>query len=382
MNNKKIIFLDKASTTEVYRDFFEYIIKHKDKSIGNPSSIHTLGQNSRSFLESQRRKICKILNISTYQLIFTSGSTEGNNLIIQQNFDYYITTNTSHSSIWNPILKKYKNKLIICPNKRGEPLLDKAKEFAQKLLKFKVLWIFEHVNSTTGFICNTNKIIKAIKSIAPDHKILIDETQAICKIKVLSYNFGADYCTFSGHKFKSIKGIGGIIFNLNSIEDFETNMIGGGQEFNRRAGTENIIGISSMFVAFRNKYKNFQKNKTKIMVLDQYFMKEIVKRNLSVLTFDLNRLPGIFNINYDNISKIRNDLLCIKLNENNICVSPGSACSSGSLTQNRIINNILETKNFRQHIRVSFDEENSIEELKTFWKEFDKIILNSHEHRN
>lgn len=369
---KEIIFLDKASTTTFDVKILDYIKQNYSNLIGNPSSIHKLGQMSRSFLESHRRKICAILNISSSQLIFNSGSTEGNNTIIHQNFDGYVSINTIHSSIWKLLNLRFLDKTTWCNHNKGLIDIDHIITLSNKLKDKQILWIFSHVNSETGVIQNIHKIIEIIKN-NHRHYVLIDETQAMCKLKVLGYHFNADYCTFSGHKFRSIKGIGGVILSRN-IEQWKSMMLGGEQEFGKRGGTENIIGISSLYLAINDKHKNWNINTEYIKKLDEYFLLEINKRHLKILSFEHKRMCGIFNINYSNMSNVRNDLLCIKFSEQNICISTGSACSSGNLRPNRIINNILRTNNFRQHIRVSFDETNTLQELSYFWEIFDKII--------
>ena len=112
ITTKKYIFLDKASTTITCNLFFKQIKIYKTKIIGNPSSIHFLGQQSRSMIEQSRREIMNLLKMETTSLIFTSSASESNNLIINNfNYDYYVSINIIHASIFNLLITK-KNKII------------------------------------------------------------------------------------------------------------------------------------------------------------------------------------------------------------------------------------------------------------------------------
>ena len=150
-------------------------------------------------------------------------------------------------------------------------------------------------------------------------------------------------------------------------------IIGGFQEFNKRSGTENLFGILSMEYALQNKNKKKIKNQEILNILEKFFIKQITKRKLILNSYNLPKIPGIFNIYYKSFSNILSNMLILKLSEKNICISSGTACSSGAIYGSRALS-VINKNLYKHSIRISFNENNTLTEIQFFWKYFDKYL--------
>ncbi|MCX7589755.1 MAG: cysteine desulfurase [Patescibacteria group bacterium] len=366
------IYFDYASTTPVDRRVFKEIRPYFFEKFGNPGSIHFFGQKALEAIDFSRYKIAEILGADFREIIFTGSATESNNLILKGIFNYakkflnyskikIIVSPIEHESILEVVKNLQKEGAevyFLKVNKFGEIDLNDLKN---NLDLNTVLVSIMYANNETGIIQPIEKIAKIINQFRKNNNLKIyplfhtDAVQALqflnCQIKYL----GVDLMTLSGHKIYAPKGIG-VIYIKKEIQNLISPLIlGGGQEFGLRSGTENVINI----VAFRKALELVEENKTfeyqRIFKLRNYFwfgLNNILKNlKLNQKNNFKNTLPNILNIYFPNKSS---DELITKLDLAGVAVSSGSACKSRSLEPSHVLLNCgFSKERAMQSIRIS-----------------------------
>ena len=325
MENSKIYF-DIAATTPMDMDVADLIHKINIESYGNPSSIHAIGQKSHNIIERSRITISKILNCKTSEIIFTSGGTESNNVVLKgilKPGDHLITSSYEHPSILtlaNDLMEDGIEVSLIKPNNSG---LINPSEIKKSIQKNTKLISIMYVNNELGTINDINQI----SSIATEHNIPFhsDAVQYIGKEKIDLSNNNINFLSIGAHKFYGPKGIGILYCKAGNI--IKPLISGGGQESGLRAGTENVSFIAGMSLALEIANNNYSHNKNHILELEKYFFKSLDETKISYRLNGEERLPGILNITFFDI---KGHNLLLNLDMMDIAISYGSACSSGS----------------------------------------------------
>ncbi|MDH3004645.1 MAG: aminotransferase class V-fold PLP-dependent enzyme [Candidatus Shikimatogenerans sp. JK-2022] len=380
-----IINLDNASNTRMRKkiiNIYKKIIS--DKYLSNPSSFHYLGRHTKSYIEISREKIANLINCNPLEIIFTSGGTEGNNLIIKSVIKYYkikyiITSKLEHLSVLNTVkslAKEYNIKIIYVKNDKYGNLNYKDLNliFKKKTnYKYNILITIMYINNEIGNINN----IKKIGILCQKYNILFhsDFVQYIGHYKVDVKNIFCNYFTVSAHKFYGPLGIGFVYikkgFRLNRF------ITGGNQEQKIRSGTENLYGIICMYKSLKIAIKKNKDEKSYIIKLKKYCInllnKNIKDIKYNGLSYHLKKSSyNILNIRLP----IKDDLLHIKLDLKKIILSKGSSCYSHK-KESHVIKNILSKKVNRNttSLRISFSIYNKKKDIYIFVKELKKIIL-------
>lgn len=324
MQSKEQIYFDVAATTPVDEEVINLINKINLNYFGNPSSIHQHGQKSHNLIEKSRISIAKSIDCNPSEIIFTSGGSESNNLVLKGVLnagDHLITSSYEHPSILalaKSIEKKGIEVTYIQPDKTGLINI----ECIEKNIKSNTKLIsIMYVNNEIGTINPINQISK----IAKDHNIFFhtDAVQIIGKKTVTVKDI--DFMSVGAHKFYGPKGIGFLYAKKGTI--INPIIEGGGQENGFRAGTENLSFIAGMDLALKKSIQNINKNQNKIVELEKLFLKKLDQEKINYRINGENRLPGFLNITFYGIDG--NNLL-INLDMKNISISYGSACSSGT----------------------------------------------------
>lgn len=323
MQNK--IYLDNSATTKPFDEVVDEMMVVLREEYGNPSSSHTMGLNAEKLMKSSRERIAKVIKCNLNELIFTSGGTEANNLAIRgtvlansRRGNHIITTKIEHDSVLNTFkcLEKEGYKVTYL-NVSNEGIVD-LKELENTISADTIFVSIMHVNSETGTIQPIEYISKLIKN-----KNVIfhtDAVQSFGKILTNVNELGVDLMTISSHKIHGPKGVGAIYIkkgtNISSL------ILGGGQEGNIRAGTENIPGI----IGF-GKAASIQKDMIQIEKLRNHLQDNIISKiNDTFVNGSVeNRVPHILNISF---LGVRGEVLLNALTNEGIFVSTGSACSS------------------------------------------------------
>ena len=369
-----IIYLDNAATTVVNNEVLEAYVKAKTSYFANPSSIHAEGQKANRLLNKAREQIINILNTPNHEVIFTSGATESINLAIkgyalkyQNRGKHIISTEIEHPAV-KESLEQLKDLFgfeitYLKVNEKG--LID-INELISAIKKETILVSIMAVNNEVGVV----EPIKEVADILKKYPSIIfhsDVTQAIGKID-LPYS-DIDMFSFSGHKIHGLNSTGALIKAKNL--DILPITSGGGQENYFRSGTNDVGGAVSLAKAIRLSFDKKKLNYQNIKVLHDKLEKYILdNKDLYHLNSDTN--PYI--VNFSTLTK-KASVIVEGLSNNNIMVSSTSACHAHKEPISEVVlamsNDMSLAKNT---IRVSFDENNTIEEVDTLINVLDQLI--------
>ena len=356
-------YFDHCATTPIHPNVLEKMYTVSKNHFGNPSSTHSSGRKSRAIIEEARRQIASAINASSSEINLTGGGSEANNMVLwtltQTEKKHVIT-----SSIEHPAVLKVLNHLeplgitysIIPVNSHGRVNADNLKNAIQSDTGLISIMM---ANNEIGSIQPIISLIKIAKSVGiPFHS---DTVQVLGKVALSVQEVEADYMSFSAHKLYGPKGVG----FLYKRKDAPLNplVIGGGQENNFRAGTENVPGIAGMGEAVRLASKNLNKRRTHLENLESTFITQLKhKCNKAIINGCPNHhLPGVISVSFPGN---RSDILLAKLERENMEVSSGSACDSGSIQPSAILEavGIPEEQNIST-LRISFGRENTEEDV-------------------
>lgn len=369
-----IIYLDNAATTVVNNEVLEAYVKAKTSYFANPSSIHAEGQKANRLLDKAREQIINILNTPNHEVIFTSGATESINLAIkgyalkyQNRGKHIISTEIEHPAV-KESLEQLKDLFgfeitYLKVNEKG--LID-INDLISAIKKETILVSIMAVNNEVGVV----EPIKEIADILEKYPSIIfhsDVTQAIGKID-LPYS-DIDMFSFSGHKIHGLNSTGALIKVKNL--DILPITSGGGQENNFRSGTNDLAGAVSLAKAIRLSFDKMKLNYQNIKILHDKLEKYILdNKDLYHLNSDTN--PYI--VNFSTLTK-KASVIVEGLSNHNIMVSSTSACHAHKEPISEVVlamtNNMSLAKNT---IRVSFDENNNVEEVDTLINVLDQLI--------
>jgi cysteine desulfurase len=381
---RKMIYLDSAATTQVDEKVIEEMSKYLDKSYGNASSTHYLGEESRRAVEKSRETIAKSIGASYSEIVFTSGGTESNNFAIKGLFWHYqkecpeknhiITTKIEHDCVLNACkwLEKQGAKVTYLDvDEQGFIDLEQLKN---SITENTSLVSVIHGNNEIGTIQD----LKQIGEICREKGVYLhtDACQSYTKTDLNVKKMNLDFVTLNAHKIHGPKGIGVLYIKKELKEKITPLLHGGGHEFGLRSGTENVPAI----VGFAKSVK-IAKNRDvkKVRKLRDKLIKEI----LEIEKTDLNgpdisddkgnkRLCNNINMSFNNIE---GEAIGSYLNAKEIYVSTGSACSSHTLEPSHVLLALGHSAlRANSSIRISLSKFNTEQEIQVFVKELKEIV--------
>lgn len=365
-----IIYFDNNATTKVDDLVLQEMIEVYKLPV-NASATHQLGRKGYEIVENARKSVKNLLNADNYDVIFTGTSTEATNMLF-----YGLETNKilrsgiEHAATYN-CCPEGKEAIEIESLNTAIVDLEDIKNKLQNLSDPNFLISVMLANSEVGTIQPVAEIAKLTHQ--KGGLIHCDVVQAAGKIEVDLEKLNVDFATISAHKINGPQGVGALLvrkgINLKPL------ILGGGQENSKRAGTINTAGIAGFGKACEIAKEKPAKYK-KIQELRDYLEQEIVKiakDDIKIFGCDVKRLP---NTSYLSLAYADAQAQLINFDLNNICVSAGSACSSGSSKASRVLKSIKATPDFIDSaVRVSLSTENTKEEIDKFisvWHEFYK----------
>lgn len=334
-----MIYLDNAATTKQSRAAIEAMLPFMDKIYGNPSSLHSAGQQANEALCSAREKIASLLGCEPREIIFTSSGSEADNQAIisaarigeRNGKKHIISTAFEHHAVLHTLdsLKKQGFEITLLDVHENGIVLPQQVEEAIRPDTCLVTVMF--ANNEIG----TVQPIEEIGKICQKKGVLFhtDAVQAAGHLKIDVKQQNIDMLSLSAHKFHGPKGIG-VLYAKKNIP--LTNIIyGGAQERGKRAGTENIPAIMGMAAAFEEAVKNIDCNAKKETVLRDRLIEGLSQIPHSVLNGDrTHRLPGNVSFCFEGIE---GESLLLLLDDKGVCASSGSACTSGSLDPSHVL---------------------------------------------
>ena len=367
MENNKIIYVDHSATTFVKEEVLREMLPYFKDSFGNPSSIYSIGRKNKEAIEKSRQKVSEALGCKSNEIYFTSCGSEADNMIVSGIANRYknkgrhiITSKIEHHAILNTCLNLEKNGFEVTYLNVDESGIIKLDELENAIREDTILISIMFANNEIGTI----EPIKKIASIAHNHGIFFhtDAVQAIGHVNINVRDIGIDALSLSAHKFYGPKGVGAAY--IKEEIEFENLIFGGHQEFNKRAGTENVAGIVGLGKAIEIANRNIDSNREKLLSLREYFLANLkpIYNRIRINGDMENRLPG--NINMC-IKGIDSETMLLMLDMKNICASSGSACNSSCLDASHVLSAIKVPANIiNNSLRITLGEENTFEEVK------------------
>lgn len=369
MNN--IIYFDNFATTSLNEEVFNVMKEFLVNNYSNPSSIYEFSQKSRVAIEKSRENIANYINADKNELFFTSGGTESDNWALigttmfkGRKSGHIIVTAFEHSAIIECakfLEKNGFNVSFVFPNKDG--FID-VNDILDVIREDTILVSIMYVNNEVGTIQDIKKICSLVKEKNSNIIFHTDAVQALSEIVIDVKDLNIDLLSISGHKIHGPKGIGALY--IKSGIEIENFIFGGSQERSRRAGTENvagIVGFSKAIDILRNSREN---NISKRLALREYFLKKLEENSIS---FNINgalenRYSGNINISFEGVEK---EMLIMSMDLKGICISGGSACSSGAVENSHVLDAMGIDEDLKNSaIRISFGENNTFEEIDNF----------------
>ena len=365
------IYFDNAATTEISENVISEMMKAMKVNYGNPSSTHSHGRNSKAILELSRKTIAEKFNVNPKEIIFTSGGTESNNMIIKtvviaQNIERIISTKIEHKAVLNSIESVAKERgitiLFLDVDEYGLPNKQQLIEYLENSDE-KTLVSLMHINNETGTMIDLEEFGKICKS--NNALFHSDTVQTIGHYNIDLDKINIDFMTCSAHKFHGPKGVGfAYIKNGQTVKPL---IEGGAQERGYRGGTESIHNIVGLKTAIDISYENLENDSKKVKELKDHFIKTVMER------IPETKINGKHNINESSyailnlclpIKSDKKTILNFKLDLAGISCSSGSACQSGSSQPSHVLSEMLSDDDMKKiSLRFSFSKFNTIKEV-------------------
>ena len=362
----KCLYMDNAATTQVYSEVFDAMKPYFTEFYGNPSSIYSFAGNSKKAVEDARKTIADFLGARTEEIYFTGGGSESDNWALKATADAYankgkhiITSKIEHHAILHTCEYLEKKGFEVTYLDVDENGFVNPADVEKAIRPDTILVSIMTANNEIGTI----EPIAEIGKIAKDHGVLFhtDAVQAFGHIPMNVDEMNIDMLSASGHKINGPKGIG--IMYIRKGVKIGSFVHGGAQERQRRAGTHNvpgIVGIGKAVELARDNMKERMEYETKLR--DHLISRVMEEIPYAKLNGDkVKRLPNNVNVCF---RFIEGESMLILLDQNGVCGSSGSACTSGSLDPSHVLLAIgLPHEIAHGSLRLTLSEKNTMEEV-------------------
>lgn len=364
------VYLDNAATTSLEPRVLDSMLPYLKDHFGNASSIHHLGRMTNVAVEEAREKVAKAIGADASEIIFTSGGTESNNAVIKGVLQatgkkHIITSRVEHHAVLHPI--QYGRAQGI----KGTYLDVKpfgfvtAEQVELAITDETALVSLMHVNNEIGAINPLTEIAAVCKK----HGIAFhsDTVQSVGKLPVNVDELGVDFLSISAHKIHGPKGIG--VLYVRKGSKWKPWMEGGSQERRRRGGTLNVAGIVGMGAAIEIAETERVENMEKIKKVSSRMVNGLKEAFPDLLAFNGNPdvgVPNIINCSFplDEKEALDGEMLLLNLDIEGICVSNGSACTSGAVEASHVLTALgMVTPTAKSSVRFSLSKYTTEEEV-------------------
>ncbi|MBM3933578.1 MAG: aminotransferase class V-fold PLP-dependent enzyme [SAR202 cluster bacterium] len=371
-SSNKLIYMDHAATTALRPEALQKMLPYFTQSFGNPSSIYTLAQESRKALDEARDVVAKVLGARSTEIVFTSGGTESDNaavkgaaLALKSTGNHVITSSIEHHAVLHSVHQLEQagyeaTYLTVDEFGRVSPE-DVRRAITDRTAVVSIMY----ANNEIGTVQPIAEISRVVKEEAKRRgRTIVFHTDAVQAAGLLDLNtrtLGVDMLSLSGHKFHGPKGTGVLFVRRGT--PFEPLQVGGGQEKQRRSGTENVPGIIGLAEALRIAEEEREHTVAQCTVLRDRIISTVLD---SVSGVRLNghpteRLANNVNFSFENIE---GEPVLLGLDFAGIAASSGSACSSASLEPSHVLTAIGLPANIAQgSLRITLGAENTGEEI-------------------
>ncbi|UKM64268.1 cysteine desulfurase [Flavobacteriaceae bacterium GSB9] len=367
----KQVYFDNAATTAMRREVVDKMAKAMLENYGNPSSSHGFGRSSKVLIEKTRKNIAAYFKVAASEIIFTSGGTEADNLVLKSavkdlGVERIITSKIEHHAVLHTVqqLELDYNITVSYVNLTEKGDIDYGHLKALLETNEKTLVSLMHINNEIGNVLD----LKQTADLCKEHKALFhtDAVQSVGHYQLDLNEIPVDFLAASAHKFHGPKGVGFAFIRKNT--GLKPMIVGGEQERGLRAGTESVHNILGMDLALEMAYQNLEEERRMVSDLKQYFIDKI-KTEIPATMFN-----G-WSSNYEKstytivnvclpVSPKKAAMLLFQLDLKGVACSKGSACQSGSSQNSHVLSEILSTEDLQKpSIRFSFSIFNTKEEV-------------------
>jgi cysteine desulfurase len=358
---EQVIYLDNNATTELDPAVVEEMLPFLTQYYGNPSSGYTFGRQVRRAIELARERVAALLGCEPGEIVFTSCGTESNNAAVNSALQlsptrrHVVTTAVEHSATrrhCEEVAKRGGAVTVVGVDTNGELDLDELERaITGQTAMITVMW----ANNETGVLFPVEKIAE----IARRKRVLFhtDAIQTVGKIQIRLADSTLNSLSLSAHKLHGPKGVGALYVNKRSA--FKPLMIGGSQENNRRAGTENVASIVALGKAAECAGAALEEENSRVRAMRDRFEAALLERvpNTFVNGGLASRLPNTTNLSFVGIES---DAALVMFDRHQLCCSAGSACRTGSLEASHVLSAMsLSPERMRGSMRFSFGRFNT-----------------------
>ena len=362
------IYLDNAATTKMSEHAIQAMLPYMNEIFGNPSSLHSTGQQANEALTDARTRIARLLNAEPSEITFTSGGSEADNQALvsaarlgeKHGKRHIISSAFEHHAVLHTLDKLQKEGFEVTLLDVQEDGLIRLEQVVEAIRPDTCLVSIMYANNEIGTI----QPIAEIGALCHEHGILFhtDGVQAVGHLNIDVKAQQIDMLSLSAHKFHGPKGAG-VLYSRKNIP-LTTLIEGGAQERHKRAGTENIPAIMGMAAAMEDACAHLAENASKIGALRDRLIQGLSEIPHAVLNGDAEkRLPGNVHFCFEGIE---GESLLLFLNDKGICASSGSACTSGSLDPSHVLLAIGRPHKIAHgSLRLSLSEETTEADIDT-----------------
>ena len=371
------VYADNAATTCISKTALDAMMPYLTDYYGNPSSLYSFGQKAAEALQASRETVAKYLNASPKEIYFTSGGSEADNQAIvsaarlgaRKGKKHIISTQFEHHAVLHTLSRLEKEGFevtLLDPHSDGVIRLeDVEKALREDTCLVTIMFANNEIGTVQpiteiGALCRERKV--------PFHT---DAVQAAGHMPIDVQAMNIDMLSLSGHKFHAPKGVG-VLYAKKGI--VLTNIIdGGAQERGKRAGTENVAGIVALAAALKESCDHMEENTAKIIPMRDKLFRELAKIPHSKINGSFeHHVPGTVNMCFEGIE---GESMLLMLDDQGICASSGSACTSGSLDPSHVLLSIgLPHEVAHGSLRLSIGEYNTMEQIDHIIEVVPKVV--------
>ena len=368
----KLIYMDHAATTPVRQEALEAMLPYFGGSFGNPSSIYTLAQEARKAIDDARETVARVLGGRMSEVVFTSGGTESDNtalkgaaVALRSTGNHVVTSSIEHHAVLHTChqLEQMGFEVTYLPVDRYGRVDPDAVRGA--ITDRTVVVSVMLANNEIGTIQPVADISKVVKDeAARRERTVVMHTDAVQAAGLLELNvreLGVDMLSLSSHKFQGPKGVG--VLYVRRGTPFEPQQVGGGQERQRRSGTENVPGIVGMAEALRLATEEREQANVHSRYLRDKIIATVQERveGAHLNGHPTERLANNVNISFENVE---GEPVLLGLDLAGVCASSGSACSSASLETSHVLVAIGRSADLAQgSLRITLGADNTEDEV-------------------
>lgn len=361
-------YFDNSATTRCGEGAKDMMVRALVEDYGNPSSLHGKGMEGEQYIRDAREKISRTLKVKDSELIFTSGGTESNNLALiggamanRRSGMHLVTTKIEHPAVLAPMKFLEEQGFSVTYLDVDKDGIISLEELAEAITDETILVSIMYVNNEIGAVEPIAEAAGIIKRRNPNALFHVDAIQAYGKYIIRPAKLGIDLMSVSGHKIHGPKGSG--FLYVKERTKLKPVIYGGGQQKNLRSGTENVPGIAGLGQAAQEAYESFEEKQAHLYELKEAFVEGLRGEPWAHINGRTGHdsAPHIVSLSVDGV---RSEVLLHALEDRQIYVSAGSACSSNKPAPSVTLQAIGIGKEYLgSTVRISFCADNTLEEV-------------------